>query len=586
MAENTPLPQQSPPGGARPPLRPDVQVVPVVKVEIAAGRNGQDGVQIVELPKGSQARACLAYDRADRRSPVVAVKINNALKSLLSSLEDDCRVDLVDLANEDGMRVYTRSLILVLARAAGETLPGSAVEVQHSLGNGLYGEIRMDRPLKHTDVAAVEARMRAIIAADEPILRRRVKREDAIPLLRQSGQDDKVKLMRYAQGPSVHIHSSGWFNDYAYGPMAPSTGFLRTFRLRFYLPGFILELPRRDNPSVIPEYVEQGKLANVYFEAEKWGRILEVEDVGSLNELLEQRRAGDLIRVAEAFHEKKIAEIADLIATHIDRIRIVLIAGPSSSGKTTFAQRLAIQLRVNDIHPVPISMDNYFVDRELTPKDEDGNYDFDSVRALDVELFNDHLTKLIQGEEVELPTFNFQTGKREYRGNRLRLSPSDLVVVEGIHGLNDQLTGSIPQGRKFKIYVSALTQLNLDRRNRIPTTDVRIIRRIVRDYRHRGRSALDTIRMWPSVRRGEERNIFPYQEAADVMFNSALVYELAVLKRYAEPLLSQVSQDCPEHSEARRLRQFLSYFVAADDAEIPANSIMREFVGGSCFDVG
>lgn len=562
-----------------------VEVIKQAKPDVATVRVELDG-RVIELPRGSQAAACLVYDRVERRSPVVAVKINNALKSLLSLLEEDCRLEFVDLASEDGMRVYTRSLILVLARAAAEVLPGCRVEVQHSLGNGLYGEINMERPLKQADVAAVEERMRAIIAADEPIIRRRAKRDDALVLLQQAGQDDKVKLMRYVQAPVIHIHSSGWFHDYAYGPMVPSTGFLKTFRLRFYLPGFILELPRKDNPAVIPEYVEQGKLANVYFEAEKWGRILEVEDVASLNELLEQGRAGELIRVAEAFHEKKIAQVADLIASHIDRIRIVLIAGPSSSGKTTFAQRLAIQLRVNDIHPVPISMDDYFLDREKTPRDEDGNYDFDSVGALDVELFNDHLTKLIQGEEVELPTFNFQAGKREFRGRRLKLAPSDLIVVEGIHGLNDTLTASIPQGRKFKIYVSALTQLNLDRLNRIPTTDLRIIRRIVRDYRHRGHSALDTIRMWPSVRRGEERNIFPYQEAADVMFNSALVYELAVLKRYAEPLLAQVNQDCPEHSEARRLRLFLSYFVPASDAEIPANSIIREFIGGSCFNVG
>ncbi len=547
-----------------------------VKVTLASGRT-------VELPRGIKAYEAAGYDTAERRSPVVAVKINNALKSLASSLEDDCILDFVDLGTEDGMRLYARSLILVLARAAREILPGSYVTVEHSLGNGLYGEIQLHRPLKESDIVAIERRMQEIVAADEPIVNQKVKKEHAIQLFTEAGQLDKIRLLKYRQSATVHLHTCGWFHDYSYGPMVPSTGYLKTFRLRFYLPGFILELPRRDNPNVIPEYVEQGKLANIYFEAEKWGRILGVKDVVSLNDTVAAGKSGDLIRLAEAFHEKKIARIADLITDNIDRIRIVLIAGPSSSGKTTFAQRLSIQLRVNGIHPVAIGLDDYFVDRELTPRDENGEFDFDSIDAVDRALFNEHLTKLIQGEEVELPTFNFKAGKREFNGRKLKLGPSDLIIVEGIHGLNDKLTSAIPQGRKFKIYVSALTQLNLDNYNRIPTTDLRIIRRIVRDYQFRGHSALETIRMWPSVRRGEERNIFPFQESADVMFNSALVYELAVLKKLAEPLLAEIPQDVPEHSEARRLRKFLSYFLPIEANEIPANSIIREFIGESCF---
>ncbi len=548
----------------------------IIKVALTNGR-------AVELPRGIKAREAVACDTVARRSPVVAVKINNALKSLSSTLEDDCTLDFVDVGTEDGIRVYARSLILVLARAAREILPGSYVTVEHSLGNGLYGEIQLHRPLKESDIAAIERRMQEIVAADEPIVSRKVKKEEAVQFFTETGQLDKIRLLKYRQSATVHLHTCGWFHDYSYGPMVPGTGYLKAFRLRFYLPGFILELPRRDNPNVIPEYVEQGKLANVYFEAEKWGKILGVNDVVALNDLVAEGKTGDLIRVAEAFHEKKIAEIADLITNNIDRIRIVLIAGPSSSGKTTFAQRLSIQLRVNGIHPVAIGLDDYFVDRELTPLDENGEPDFDSIDAVDRALFNEHLTKLIQGEEVELPTFNFKAGKREFNGRKLKLGPSDLIVVEGIHGLNDKLTSAIPQGRKFKIYVSALTQLNLDNYNRIPTTDLRIIRRIVRDYQFRGHSALDTIKMWPSVRRGEERNIFPFQESADVMFNSALVYELAVLKKLAEPLLAEITQDSPEHSEARRLRKFLSYFLPIEADEIPANSIIREFIGDSCF---
>lgn len=537
--------------------------------------------RLTEVPRGKQAMELT--EKVNVKWPVVAAKINNAIKDLRTPLEQDCSLEFVDLSTDDGMRVYQRSLVMVLIRATCEILPGSSVTVKHTLGNGIYGEIDYHRPIKDTDIQDIEQRMRKIVEADETVIRRRLKKEEVEQLFQETGELDKIGLLKYRQSATIDVHTCGWFHDYSYGTMVPSTGYLKTFRLRYYLPGFILELPRKENPTVIPDYVEQGKLANIYHEADKWGQILGVQDVVSLNDQIARGKAGNLVRVAEAFHEKKISRIADLIAENIDRIRIVLIAGPSSSGKTTFAQRLSIQLRVNGIRPVAISLDDYFVDREDTPLDENGNYDFECLDALDHALFNEHLIRLIQGEEVELPTYNFNTGKREFNGHMLKLNPSDLIIVEGIHGLNDLLTRSIPKGLKFKIYVSALTQLNLDKHNRIPTTDLRILRRIVRDNNFRGYSARETIARWPSVRRGEEKYIFPFQEEADIMFNSALVYELAVLKQFAEPLLSEITQDCPEHSEARRLRKFLSYFTAINSRDIPANSIIREFIGGSCF---
>ncbi|SFR07762.1 nucleoside kinase [Desulfoscipio geothermicus] len=536
-----------------------------------------------EVPRGTPLLEVLSHDKTPRRSPVVAALVNNVLKGLRSVLDKDSTVEFVDLESEHGMRVYTRSLVMLLVRAASEVLPGSEVRVEHTLGNGLYGEINYRRPLRSADIAAIEKRMFEIVQADEPIISRWVEKEELESLLRASGQLDKLDLLRYRKSSTIKIHTCGWFHDFTYGNMAPGTGCLKVFRLRFYMPGFILELPRRGNPLVVPDYVEQGKLANIYYESEKWGRILEVRNVVQLNKALEEDRGSNLIRVAEAFHEKKIGEIADRIARDVDRIRIVLIAGPSSSGKTTFAQRLGVQLRIHGIRPVPISLDDYFVDRELTPKDENGEYDFESLDAIERGLFNEHLISLVQGEEIELPVYDFKAGRRKNSGRFLKLEDRDLLIVEGIHGLNDELTSSIPKGRKFKIYVSALTQLNLDNHNRIPTTDLRILRRIVRDYNFRGYSALETMRRWPSVRRGEERHIFPFQESADVMFNSALVYELAVLKGYAEPVLDMVGPENREYAVARRLRRFLSYFVPISCEEVPSNSIIREFIGGSCF---
>jgi uridine kinase len=518
--------------------------------------------------------------------PVVAARINNRTKDLNTELYGDCTLEFVDMSTEEGMKVYHAGMIFVLARAATEILPGCSLAVMHSLGNAIYGEIKYKSFLKDVDMNKIEERMREIIDADEPIQRSTLPRSVAINLFREGINTKKKGLLEYFKSDTLDVVTCGTYTDYVLGPMVPSTGFLKTFRLRYYLPGFILEMPRRENPLELPEYIEQYKLANVLYETEKWARVLKVHDAVALNNIITSSNRSDLvrlIRVAEGFQEKRIVQIADQIASSIDRIRIVLIAGPSSSGKTTFTQRLAIQLRVNGITPVAISLDDYFVNRELTPLDESGEYDFESLDAIDRPLFNDHLIKLIQGEEVELPKYNFKIGQREYTGEKLKLGQHDLIVMEGIHGLNDKLTISVPKSRKFKIYVSALTHLSMDNLHRIHTTDLRLMRRIVRDNSYRGRSALDTLRQWQSVRRGEERNIFPFQESADVMFNSALVYELPVLKGYVEPLLQAITPDNPEYAEAKRLRNLLGFFVPMDSADVSFNSIIREFIGNSCF---
>lgn len=542
-----------------------------------------EGEQPYEVSQGTPVSELLEMRPKEEAVPVVAAFIDNQLRDLRTPLVNDCSVRFVDLTMAEGVRVYRRSVTALLMRAISEVLPGSNAVIQHTLGNGLYGEINYHRPLKDKDISRIERQMHYIIDADEPMLLINLKKEEAERLLTEAGQSEKIKLLNYASKEEIELYSCGGYYDFCHGPMVPSTGFLKNFRLRFYLPGFILELPNIDSPIEIPPYIEQGKLANIHFEAKKWANIIKVNNVVSLNDVVTKGDIGNLIRVSEAFHEKKIAEIADQISNNIDRIRIVLIAGPSSSGKTSFAQRLSTQLQVNGIQPVAISLDDYFVDREMTPLDESGNPDFESIFAIDIPLFNDHLIKLIQGEEIKLPYFNFKTGKREYHGERLKLSSSDLLVVEGIHGLNDMLTSSIPKGKKFKIYVSALTQINLDNQNRIPTTDVRLLRRIARDQRCRGRSARETIKMWPSVRRGEEKNIFPFQESADVMFNSALPYELAVLKDVVEPHLREIKPEDQEYAEAQRLLDFIGYFAPLGLDDIPLNSIVREFIGGSCF---
>ncbi len=509
---------------------------------------------------------------------IVAASVNNQLRDLKYEITEPSKIEFIDLSSELGNRIYVKSLCLVFIRATREVIPNSEVMIEHSLSKGLYCEVK-GKTLTASLVNKIEQRMKEIIDADEPIEKLKITKDKATEIFNKQGQTDKIKMLKFLPNSAGNIYKSGWMYDFFYGYLVPSTGFLKKFALKFYLPGVIIRFPSISNPDEIPEFVSQPKLARIFYEAERWAEIMEINTIADLNEAINNGSIYKLIEVAEALHEKKVANIADEIQKHKDRGNIILIAGPSSSGKTTFAHRLKIQLMVNGMKPISISVDNYFVDREKTPINEFGEYDFESINALDIELLNEHLTQLIQGEEVEMPIYNFKLGKREYNGNAIKIKPDQPIIIEGIHGLNEQLTYSIPEDHKFKIYISCLTQLNIDNHNRIPTTDVRKLRRLVRDHQYRGYSASDTLMIWPSVRRGEDRNIFPFQEDADIMFNSALIYELAVLKYYAEPLLREIGQDHPKYIEAQRLLRFLSYVLPFNTDKIPLNSILREFIG-------
>lgn len=538
---------------------------------------------VEEYPVGTKIIDIVKIHSAEYKHEVLAAKVDNNIADLGDVLNRDCKLDFLTMESYEARRIYARSLSFVLIRAAEEVFPGCTVSIEHSMNKGLYGEIYKTEDLEEKDVNLVGERMRQIIFEDSPFEKQTVPIEQALQIFTKYGQKDKLRLFKYIKKDAIDLYKCGWMYDYFYGNMVPSTGYLKNFELQYYKPGFIVRYPEIYNPETIPESVNQKKLFSVFREAEEWARILDVADVGALNDKVKSGEIDDMIRVSEALHEKKIAKIADMITAEKDKIKIVLISGPSSSGKTTFSKRLSVQLRVNGLRPYAISLDDYFLDREQTPRDENGQLDFESINALDISLFNEHLNKLLKGEEIMLPTFNFVTGHREYHGNTLRLTDNMVLIAEGIHGLNEALTSEIKYENKFKIYVSALTQLNIDLHNRIPTTDVRIIRRIVRDNRTRGRDAESTLLGWPMVRRGEDKNIFPYQEEADVMFNSTLVYELGVLKKYAESLLKKVSRESVAYSEANRLLTFLSYFLNIDETSVPQNSLMREFIGGSCF---
>ncbi len=415
-------------------------------------------------------------------------------------------------------------------------------------------------------------------------MKRSISTSSAVELFHRYGMYDKEKLFKYRRVSRVNIYSLEEFEDYFYGYMVWHTGYLKYFKLYPYDEGFVLQMPKQKAPEVVPPFVPSPKIFQVQKESEKWGEMMEVSVVGELNEKISHGNIKELILISEALQEGKIAGIAEQICQR-KNVKFVMIAGPSSSGKTTFSHRLSVQLAAHGLKPHPIAVDNYFVNREDTPVDENGKYNFECLEAIDVELFNRDMNALLRGEQVEIPRYNFRVGKREYKGDFLKMKPNDILVIEGIHGLNDKMSYSLPRESKFKIYISALTQLNIDEHNRIPTTDGRLIRRMVRDNRTRGINAKETISMWASVRRGEDENIFPYQEEADVMFNSALLYELSVLKLYAEPLLFQIDKSEDEYYEAKRLLKFLDYFVGVPSEDIPNNSILREFVGGSCFEV-
>ena len=515
---------------------------------------------------------------------IVAARVDNVLRDLQTSVGDFHTIELVDTRSEFGRRIYRRSVVFLLIMAVRELYPEAEVVVQFTAHKGLYCAIQSPFDVTESVVRALEQRMREIVAENRPIVKKRLQREEVVQLFKKSEQIEKANLVMSLETEKASLYYCGEFYDYLFGPMVSATGVLDKFALDAMPGGVLLRTPEPSAPEIVPAFKAQPKFGSILMEAERWASVLHCDYVSDLNRYIRRGEVADIIHVSEALHEKKIAEIADHIASNIKELRLILIAGPSSSGKTSFAQRLRIQLRVNGIEPVSISLDDYFRNWEDTPRTKEGAYDFENIGALDVELFNDHLVRLLNGEEVILPHYNFLTGKREVGSEHLSIAPTSPLIVEGIHGLNEALTASVPRGKKYKIYISALTQLNIDAHNRIPTTDARLLRRMVRDYQFRGAYALKTLRQWPDVRAGEEKNIFPFQEEADAMFNSALIYELAVLKRYAVPLLEMVPRDVPEYTKANRLLDFCRCFSdITEEYDIPNNSLLREFIGKSIF---
>ncbi len=518
---------------------------------------------------------------------IILVSVDGKLRELYKTVDRDCTVEFVTAAQKPGMQAYQRSAKLIMLKAFFDIVGKDQIQeitVEFSVGKGLFVEARGNFVLNQELLDRVKKKMREYVEQELPIRKRSVNTDEAVSLFERHGMYDKASLFKYRMASRVNLYSIGGFEDYFYGYMVQNTGYIRYFDLVLYEHGFVLMLPTMANPREVPEFKPSRQLFGVLRESCKWGEKLGVSNVGSLNDEIAKGNANDLILIQEALQEKKIGQIAERIAER-PGMKFVMIAGPSSSGKTTFSHRLSIQLRALGMKPHPIGVDDYFVNRVDSPRDAQGNYNYEILECLDIKQFNKDMTELLEGKTVELPHYNFITGMREYKGDKLRLGEDDILVIEGIHCLNDRLSYSLPRESKFKIYISALTQLNIDEHNRIPTTDGRLIRRMVRDARTRGASASDTIRRWPSVRRGEEENIFPYQEDADIMFNSALVYELAVLKQYAQPLLFQIPKDAPEYVEAKRLLKFLDYFLGISSEDIPHNSIVREFIGGSCFKV-
>lgn len=541
-----------------------------------------DNSKEIEIKEGTSLYHIVKDNDLGKGIPVVLANFNGKVRELQDVLRENGKLKTIDIKSKIGFKTYERTLQFVLIKAALELFPNSTITIEHTLGKGLFCELHKSTPLTREEVNDIKVKMVEIIEKDMPINKFVVNKEKAIDIFTDYNMLDKVRLLKYIDNEQVKLYELDGRFDYFYGSMAYSTGVLKVFDLIYYEPGLILNVPNQKKPSELEEFKRQDKLAKIFYETEQWGRILGVADVGSLNDKVINNEIYDIIRVSEALHEKKIAYIADEIHSKKE-VKLVLIAGPSSSGKTTFSKRLGIQLRVNGLTPVPISLDDYFVDRQLTPKDENGDYDFESIYALDIKLFNENLKDLMLGKEVMIPNFDFKKGSRSEEYRKIQLPANGVIVIEGIHGLNEVLTSSIPKENKFKIYISALTQLNLDNHNRISTTDVRMIRRIVRDYLSRGYGGEETLKMWPSIRRGEEKNIFVYQEEADAMFNSALIYELCVLKKYAMAELDKINENSEVYYEALRLKSFLSFFKDLEIVHVPDNSILREFIGGSYF---
>ena len=537
--------------------------------------------RVFEAPVGTSVDEYVNVAMDKSPVPVIAALVNGELRELTYSIQFDARVDPVFLSNSDGVRIYRRSLSFLLVAAVRELFPEAQIFVDHTLPfGGFFCQVRGREPFSVEELVQIEARMREIVAQDIPITREPVPLTEVIETFRARGEMEKVQLLARRQKGYLSLYNLRGIRDYFHGYMVPSTGYLRYFALHPWPPGFVLQYPRRHWPTELRSVRDYPQLTAIFRQYGEWLRLIGVESVSELNEAIANGRMREIILVSEALHEQRIAQVADLIARYRDEVRVVLIAGPSAAGKTTFSKRLSIQLLAHGIRPFSLELDNYFVERERTPRDEHGRYDFEALEALDLQLFNEHLLDLMCGETVQFPRFNFRTGSRE-AGETVQLGPDHIIIVEGIHGMNPQLVPSLPRESTFRIYISALTQLNIDRYNRVPTTDTRLLRRIVRDATYRGYTAEETLNRWESVRRGEKRHIFPYQEHADIMFNSALAYELAVLKPLAEPLLLQVEPSSPRRVEAKRLLAFLQWFEPCGPDLIPDNSILREFIGGS-----
>ena len=539
-----------------------------------------------EFPEGSSLLDIYnGFNLAMPYGPVSA-KVNNKVESLDFRVYYNKDIEFLDITSSSGMRTYVRSLFFVLVKAVEELYPQGNISLEHPISKGYFCKLHIDRTIGLDDVQRIKQKMQEIIAADIPYTRTECHTEKVVRLFEERGMPDKARLLdTYGQLYSYYYQLGDTVDCY-YSSLVPSTGYIHLFDIVKYYDGLLLRIPNRENPTKLEEVVKQEKMLEVFQEYHRWNQILGISTVGDLNVACNEGHATDLINVSEALQEKKIAQIADEI-THRNqdgkRVKLVLISGPSSSGKTTFSKRLSIQLMTNGLKPYPISLDDYFVNRNDTPLDENGKHDFESLYAVDLPFFEEQLTTLLNGGEVELPRYNFTTGKREMSGKKLRIDEHMILIIEGIHALNPALTPHIPNENKYKVYVSALTTILLDNHNYIPTTDNRLLRRIIRDYKYRNYSAEETIARWPSVRAGEEKWIFPYQENADAMFNSALLFELAVLKDYVGPVLRKVPNRCPEYSEAHRLLRFLNYFVSVQDKELPPTSLLREFLGGSSF---
>ncbi len=540
-----------------------------------------------EYPKGITFEEIAREYQPQYKDMIALVLENGKIRELMKTAEKDCTLTFLTIRDNIGHKTYVRTGLMVLVKAVYDVFGADKVEkvkVEFAIGQGYYCNIKMGEKLTGGHVERVRKRMQELTEGNLPITKKSYSIDDAMEIFKAHKMDDKVKLFRYRRSSSVNIYCLDGYYDYYYGYMLPSTGYLKYYDVMLYENGILLLIPGNEEPDKLDYFQPKEKFFHTLANSSRWGEMMGIDTVGDLDDVICKGQISDMILVQEALQERRIGEIAKEI---VDRgnVKFVLIAGPSSSGKTTFSHRLSIQLRSYGMVPHPIALDDYFVDREQTPRDERGDYDFECLEAIDIKKFNEDMNRLLAGEMVELPQFNFKLGKREYHGNYKKLGPEDVLVIEGIHGLNPATTYSMPDESKFKIYISALTSLNVDEHNRIPTTDGRLLRRIVRDARTRGTCARRTVEMWPSVRRGEEKYIFPFQETADEMFNSVLIYELAVLKQYAEPLLFGIGKNEPEYHEAKRLLKFLEYFLGIDSKNVPANSICREFIGGSCFNV-